>query len=188
MIMTNKAVLISDSAEMSAMIERMADEIAEEFGSRADDLRIIGLQKRGVPLAERLSVALEKRFNQKIPTGKLDISMYRDDIGMRKTLPLIRETVVNFDIEDRVVILADDVMQAGRSVRAALDAVTDFGRPAIIRLAILVDSKDHDFPIAADYTGQIFQWEKSDEIKVLWNEIDSCDRIELQKKSSFYDK
>ncbi len=186
--MTNDAKMIADGAEMSAMIERMADKIAEEFGSRADDLRIIGLQKRGVPLAERLSAALEKRLKQKIPSGKLDISMYRDDIGMRKTLPLIRETVVNFDIDGKVVILADDVMQAGRSIRAALDAITDFGRPAIIRLAILVDSNEHDFPISADYTGQIFQWDKSDEIKVRWNEIDSCDRIELQKKISFYDK
>ena len=87
--MTNDAKMIVDGAEMAAMIERLADEIANEFSSRVDDLRIIGLQKRGVPLAERLSAALEKRFNQKIPAGKLDISMYRDDIGTRKSLPLI---------------------------------------------------------------------------------------------------
>lgn len=179
--MTNDAKMIADGAEMTAMIERMADEIAEEFSGRADDLRIIGLQKRGVPLAERLSAALEKRFQKKIPTGKLDISMYRDDIGMRKSLPLIRETVINFDIEKRVVILADDVMQAGRSVRAALDAITDFGRPAITRLAILIDRGKHEFPIAADYTGKAFQYDESFKIKVRWNEIDSCDRVEIQK-------
>ncbi|MBR2439552.1 MAG: bifunctional pyr operon transcriptional regulator/uracil phosphoribosyltransferase PyrR [Lentisphaeria bacterium] len=178
--MANDAILIADSAEMSVMIERMVDEIAEEFGSRVDDLRIIGLQKRGVPLAERLSAALEKRFNQKIPTGKLDISMYRDDIGMRKTLPLIRETAINFDIDDRIVILADDVMQAGRTVRAALDAITDFGRPAIIRLAILVDRPEHEFPIAADYVGQVSIWDEAVKVKVHWNEIDSCDRIIVQ--------
>ena len=179
--MTNDAQMIADGAEMSVMIEQMAAEIAEEFGSRADDLRIIGLQKRGVPLAERLSAALEKHFNKKIPTGKLDISMYRDDTGMRKSLPLIRETVINFDIDDRVVILADDVMQAGRSIRAALDAITDFGRPAITRLAILIDRGKHEFPIVADYMGKAFHYDESFKIKVRWNEIDSCDRVEIQK-------
>ncbi|MBQ9771303.1 MAG: bifunctional pyr operon transcriptional regulator/uracil phosphoribosyltransferase PyrR [Lentisphaeria bacterium] len=179
--MTNDAKMIADGAEMAAMIECMADGIAEEFSSRVEDLRIIGLQKRGVPLAERLSAALEKRFQQKIPTGKLDISMYRDDIGMRKSLPLIRETSINFDIEKRVVILADDVMQAGRSVRAALDAITDFGRPAITRLAILIDRGKHEFPIAADYTGKAFHYDESFKIKVRWNEIDSYDSVEIQK-------
>ena len=179
--MTNDAKMIVDGAEMSAMVERLADEIAKEFSSRVDDLRIIGLQKRGVPLAERLSDALEKRFNRKIPAGKLDISMYRDDIGTRKSLPLIRETSVNFDIEDRVVILADDVLQAGRTIRAALDAITDFGRPAITRLAILIDRGKHEFPIAADYVGKAFQYDESLKIKVRWNELDSYDGVEIQK-------
>lgn len=179
--MTNDAQMIADGAEMSAMIERMAAEIAEEFGGRADDLRIIGLQKRGIPLAERLSAALEKYFNVKIPVGKLDITMYRDDFGRRKTLPMIRETAINFDIDDRIVILADDVMQAGRSVRAALDAITDFGRPAVTRLAILIDRGKHEFPIAADYTGKAFHYDESFKIKVRWNEIDSYDRVEIQK-------
>ena len=179
--MTNDAKMIVDGAEMAAMIERLADEIANEFSSRVDDLRIIGLQKRGVPLAERLSAALEKRFNQKIPAGKLDISMYRDDIGTRTYLPLIRETSINFDIEDRVVILADDVLQAGRSVRAALDAITDFGRPAITRLAIMIDRGKHEFPIAADYVGKEFQYDESFKIKVRWNELDSYDGVEIQK-------
>ena len=179
--MTNDAKMIVDGAEMAAMIERLADEIASEFSSRVDDLRIIGLQKRGVPLAERLSAALEKRFNRKIPAGKLDISMYRDDIGTRKSLPLIRETSINFDIEGRVVILADDVLQAGRSVRAALDAITDFGRPAITRLAIMIDRGSHEFPIAADYVGKEFQYDESFKIKVRWNELDSYDRVEIQK-------
>ena len=183
--MTNDAKMIVDGAEMSAMVERLADEIAKEFSSRVDDLRIIGLQKRGVPLAERLSDALEKRFNRKIPAGKLDISMYRDDIGMRKSLPLIRETSINFDIEDRVVILADDVMQAGRSIRAALDAITDFGRPAITRLAILIDRGNHEFPIAADYTGKVFQYDESLEVKVRWNELDSYDGVEIQEYREF---
>ena len=179
--MTNDAKMIVDGAEMAAMIERLADEIASEFSSRVDDLRIIGLQKRGVPLADRLSAALEKRFNRKIPAGKLDISMYRDDIGTRKSLPLIRETSINFDIEDRVVILADDVLQAGRSVRAALDAITDFGRPAITRLAIMIDRGSHEFPIAADYVGKEFQYDESFKIKVRWNELDSYDGVEIQK-------
>ena len=179
--MTNDAQMIADGAEMSAMVERMAAEIAEEFGGRADDLRIIGLQKRGIPLAERLSAALEKYFNVKIPVGKLDITMYRDDFGRRKTLPMIRETAINFDIDDRIVILADDVMQAGRSVRAALDAITDFGRPAVTRLAILIDRGKHEFPIAADYTGKAFHNDESFKIKVRWDEIDSYDRVEIQK-------
>ena len=179
--MTNDAEIIADGAEISAMIESMADEIAKEFGSRPEDLRIIGLQKRGVPLAERLSAELEKKFNLKIPTGKLDISMYRDDIGRRKSIPLIRETVINFDIDDRIVILTDDVMQAGRTIRAALDALTDFGRPAVTRLAILIDRGKHEYPIAADYTGKAFHYDESFKIKVRWNEIDAFDRVEIQK-------
>ena len=183
--MTNDAEIIADSAEMASMINSMAAEIAEEFGSRPEDLRIIGLQKRGIPLAERLSAKLEETFKMKIPTGKLDISMYRDDFGMRKTLPKIKETAVNFDIDEKVVILADDVMQAGRTIRAALDAITDFGRPAITRLAILIDRGKHEFPIAADYIGKAFHYDESFKIKVRWNEIDSFDKVEIQKYREF---
>ena len=183
--MTNDAEIIADSAEMAAMIESIAAAIAEEFKDRPEDLRIIGLQKRGIPLAERLSACLEQRFHLTIPTGKLDISMYRDDFGRRKSLPHIRETVVNFDIDEKIVILADDVMQAGRSIRAALDALTDFGRPAVTRLAILIDRGKHEFPIAADYIGKAFQYDSSYKIKVRWNEIDSCDRVEIEKYKEF---
>ena len=182
--------VICEAAAVNSAIETIADAIIKDFCSndKIEEFALVGLFKQGVPLSCRLAKIIGQKCNIKVPLAALDISMYRDDIGMRKTLPLSRETVVNFDIDGKVVILADDVMQAGRSIRAALDAITDFGRPAIIRLAILVDSNEHDFPISADYTGQIFQWDKSDEIKVRWNEIDSCDRIELQKKISFYDK
>lgn len=183
--MTNDAEIIADSAEMDAMIDSMVNAIAEEFNDRPEDIRIIGLQKRGIPLAERLSERLEQRFKIKIPTGKLDISMYRDDFGMRKSLPHIRETVINFNIEEKIVILADDVMQAGRTIRAALDALTDFGRPAITRLAILIDRGKHEFPIAADYTGKAFHYDSSFKIKVRWNEIDSCDRVEIEKYKEY---
>jgi pyrimidine operon attenuation protein/uracil phosphoribosyltransferase len=183
--MMNDAEIIADGAEMAAMIDMMAASIAEEFKDRPEDLRIIGLQKRGIPLAERLSEALEKQFQIKIPTGKLDISMYRDDFGMRKSLPKIRETVINFNIEEKIVILADDVMQAGRTIRAALDALTDFGRPAITRLAILIDRGKHEFPIAADYTGKAFCYDSSFKIKVRWKEIDSFDRVEIEKYKAY---
>ena len=135
-------------------IASMSDAIFEHIADEPPDkVALIGIQAGGVPLAKRIARCIRDRFGRDIDVGALDISMYRDDIGKRKTLPMIRETTIPFDINDKIIILADDVLQSGRSVRAALDALTDFGRPAQIRLAALIDRGQREFPIHADYVG-----------------------------------
>ncbi len=173
--------LLFDGPAMSRMIGGIAGEIVSEFGTRMDELCMIGMQQRGVPFAERLAAEIRTRSGAAIPLGKLDITMYRDDIGMRKTLPVIRPTEIPFDINGKILVLADDVMEAGRTIRAALDALTDYGRPAIIRLAILIDRGKHEFPIAADYTGKNLHADSACRICVRWNEIDGSDSVRLEK-------
>lgn len=114
--------------------------------------------------------SIEKKACFLPPLGTLDISMYRDDIGMRKTLPYIFETRIPFDINGKVIILVDDVLQSGRSIRAALDAITDYGRPAIVRLATLLDRGLREFPINADYVGKFVDVPPEERIKINWHE------------------
>ena len=145
---------LMDAEEISALIDKIAQEICDKNKyANQDDFVFIGIHRGGVPLAERLVKSIEKKACFLPPLGTLDISMYRDDIGMRKTLPYIFETRIPFDINGKVIILVDDVLQSGRSIRAALDAITDYGRPAIVRLATLLDRGLREFPINADYIG-----------------------------------
>ncbi len=148
--MTLKKQLCSP-ADMENAISRMAEAIQSEFPG--GDVALIGLYMQGVPLSERLAAALEKRTGRKPELARLDISLYRDDFGKRSALPLIRETVIPFDISDASIILVDDVLSSGRTIRAALDAVTDYGRPRLIRLAVLADRGNPEYPIRADYVG-----------------------------------
>ncbi len=151
--MTLKRQLFSPE-EMVAAIQRMAAGIRSAFpGEELDDIAFLGIYQQGVPLAERLARAIEESTKKQLPVGKLDISMYRDDFGRRSALPLIRETVIPFDVNDRKIILVDDVLSSGRTIRAALDAITDYGRPRLIRLAVLVDRGNPEFPIRADFVG-----------------------------------
>ena len=135
--MTFKRQLFSPE-EMVAAIQRMAAGIRSAFpGEELDDIAFLGIYQQGVPLAERLARAIEESTGKQLPVGKLDISMYRDDFGRR----------------DRKIILVDDVLSSGRTIRAALDAITDYGRPRLIRLAVLVDRGNPEFPIRADFVG-----------------------------------
>ena len=144
---------IISAAQMLAAIPTMARDIAEKFPGRIGDCALVGLYYQGVPLAEKLRDALTDITGETPNFGKLDITMYRDDIGNRSRLPMIRETVIPFDVNGREIILVDDVLSTGRTVRAALDALTDYGRPGLIRLAVLVDRGAPEFPIHADFVG-----------------------------------
>ena len=145
---------LCNASEMAAAIDRMADAILADFGpSASPDYALVGLYRAGVPLAERLVAAIAARGGKAPVLGKLDVTMYRDDIGLRRTLPLIRETVIPFNLEGAKVILVDDVLSSGRTIRAALDALTDYGRPRMIRLAVLVDRGEPEYPIRADFIG-----------------------------------
>ncbi len=141
--------LLMSAAEMPDVIAKIAGDIVAS--GLTEGYALVGIQQQGVPLAQRLQDAIEKISGYRPELAKLDISMYRDDIGTY--LPQIRETDVPFDVNDRVLILVDDVLSSGRTIRAALDALTDYGRPGIIRLAVLVDRGGAEFPIRADFVG-----------------------------------
>ncbi len=147
-----------------------------------ESVALIGIQTGGVPLAKRIARCIRERTGREVDVGTLDISMYRDDIGKRKTLPMIRETVIPFDINDKIIILADDVLQSGRSVRAALDALTDFGRPGQIRLAALIDRGGREFPIHADYVGMKVSVGPEWRVCMDWAECNGADCVFKVKK------
>ena len=144
--------LLFDSGKISAGMQQLCEAVLRDF-KKDPEYVLLGLHKQGVPLAERIAAYLEEKTGTRPAVGKLDISMYRDDIGLRSGLPLIRETAIPFNMENAKVILVDDVLSSGRAIRAALDAVTSFGRPACIRLAVLLDRGRPEFPIRADYAG-----------------------------------
>ena len=170
--------ILLDSAAMSAAIRAVIGSICSEFYSNGKtDLAFIGIQRHGVLLARRIALAIKESTGHEPPVGSLDISMYRDDIGMRKSLPTIHETVIPFDINNRVIILADDVLQTGRTIRAALDAMTDYGRPSLIRLAVLVDRGMREFPIRADYAGTVLNVPPERRVTVKWFENDGEDAV-----------
>ncbi|MBP5585750.1 MAG: bifunctional pyr operon transcriptional regulator/uracil phosphoribosyltransferase PyrR [Lentisphaeria bacterium] len=164
-------------------IGNISEAICEHIANDPPEtVALIGIQAGGVPLAKRIARCIRERNGREIDVGTLDISMYRDDIGKRKTLPMIRETVIPFDINDKIIILADDVLQSGRSVRAALDALTDFGRPGQIRLAALIDRGGREFPIHADYVGMKVSVAPEWRVCMDWAECNGTDSVFKVKK------
>ncbi|MBQ9337802.1 MAG: bifunctional pyr operon transcriptional regulator/uracil phosphoribosyltransferase PyrR [Lentisphaeria bacterium] len=162
---------LMEADEIAALIQKLGKMIYEDNRDvPPDQLILIGIQRGGVPLAERLVGEIASASGVQYSWGTLDIAMYRDDIGLRKTLPQIFETRIPFDINGKTIILIDDVLQAGRSIRAALDAINYFGRPAIVRLAALIDRGGREFPIQADYVGKTVQISAERRIRISWKE------------------
>ncbi len=167
-----------DSEAVNVAISHLADEIIAEFqAKRKCDFALVGLYRKGVPLAERLAQIIEERCGYKPCLGKLDISMYRDDIGTRSALPRIRETIIPFSVDKNNIVLVDDILSTGRTIRAALDAITDYGRPDRIRLAVLIDRKDGEFPIHADYVGIVANPPESVKLAAEFTPEDPTDAI-----------
>jgi pyrimidine operon attenuation protein/uracil phosphoribosyltransferase len=148
----NTVKQLYDATAVEKAIVQIAERIAIDFAGKPDGFALVGTQQMGVPLAEKLC-ALLKEKGLEPDFGKLDITMYRDDFGTRDILPMINETRIPFDVNGKDIILVDDVLSSGRTIRAALDALTDYGRPALIRLAVLVDRGNPEFPIRADFVG-----------------------------------
>ncbi|MCQ2378224.1 MAG: bifunctional pyr operon transcriptional regulator/uracil phosphoribosyltransferase PyrR [Victivallaceae bacterium] len=144
--------LLIGAEEIPEIIRAVAQKIVD--AGFAGDCVLVGIQQDGVPLSEKIADAIAGIAGERPLLAKLDISMYRDDIGKMRRLPLIRETEIPFDINDRELILVDDVLSSGRTIRAALDAITDYGRPALIRLAVLIDRGNPEYPIRADFVGR----------------------------------
>ncbi|MBU8921500.1 MAG: bifunctional pyr operon transcriptional regulator/uracil phosphoribosyltransferase PyrR [Bacteroidales bacterium] len=167
-----------DTQQMRRTIVRIAHEIVER-NRGVEGLILVGIRKRGVPLAERIAIAIEKFEGTRIPVGALDITLYRDDVQMIASAPVVGKTEINEDITDKMIILVDDVLFTGRTVRAALDELVDFGRPRSIQLAVLVDRGHREYPIRADFVGKNVPTSNNETVEVLLAETDGEEQVVL---------
>ena len=170
-----------DADRMQRSLTRIAHEIVER-NRVIEEVAIVGIRERGVPLARRLAKRLHEITGREVPTGALDITLYRDDL-MRHAVgpqPLVRSTDILFDIDDRLILLVDDVLFTGRTVRAALDALIDFGRPKAIQLAVLIDRGHRELPIKADYVGKNVPTSRRESVQVRLEEVDGHDDVLIQ--------
>ncbi len=170
-----------DAARMGRTLSRIAHEILERH-PRVGHLAFVGVRTRGVPLAQRLARLIGQSAGTEPPVGALDITLYRDDFTTLAPQPITRGTDIIFSIDERTVVLVDDVLFTGRTVRAALDQLIDFGRPARIELAVLVDRGHRELPIRADYVGRTLSTAHDEAVKVLVREEDGRDEIVLRKR------
>ncbi|SRR5712692_7772524 len=175
---TFRKIRLMDAAAMARAISRMAQEIVEAEGG-TEGFVLIGIRTRGVPLARRLAAELERREKARIPVGLLDITLYRDDLTTVASSPVLKRTDISFPVEEKTVILCDDVLYTGRTVRAAIDAVLDFGRPRKILLAVLVDRGRREFPIEAQFIGKKVSTSASEIVSVTFRETDAEDDVWL---------
>lgn len=175
----NNEKLVLDSQMLNRSMLRIAHEILERNQGSAS-LLIVGIHTRGVNLAERLAAFIRDIEGGVVPIGKLDITLYRDDLRHTAVQPIVRSTDLPPDITGKSVVLVDDVLFTGRTIRAALDALVDFGRPAVIMLAVLVDRGHRELPIQADFTGKSISTGKDEEVVVRVREVDGCDGVWLK--------
>ncbi len=172
-----KAVLM-DGAAIERALTRIAHEIIER-NDGADNVCLIGVKRRGDPLAQRIAGKIEAIEQVRVPVGTLDITLYRDDLSTLADMPRVNDTCVDFSVSGRRVVLVDDVLYTGRTARAAIDAVFQLGRPACIQLAILVDRGHRELPIRADFIGKNIPTSRSEMIAVRVMEIDGKQQVEL---------
>jgi pyrimidine operon attenuation protein/uracil phosphoribosyltransferase len=161
--------LILDRAGIDRALTRIAHEIVER-NKGAKDIGIIGIQRGGVHLARRLAAKIRNIEGVDVPVGSLDITMYRDDLGQRKSQPVPQATDISFDVQDKAIVLVDDVLYTGRTIRAAMNSIMDYGRPKIVQLAILVDRGHRELPIRADFVGKNLPTSSKEEVDVMLNE------------------
>ena len=173
-------VIALDAERISRSLMRIAHEILERnHSSSVDGLALVGIRQRGVPLAKRIAANIQEITGRPIEAGALDITLYRDDL-MRQpvgTQPIVRSTEIPFSIDDRRIVLVDDVLYTGRTIRAAIDALIDFGRPAAIQLVVLVDRGHRELPIKPDYVGKNLPTSREESVRVRLQEIDGRDEV-----------
>jgi len=167
-----------DDKAIERTIIRISHEILEK-NKGAKDLVVVGIRTRGVHIAERIVKYIKDIEKVDAPMGALDITFYRDDLDIREKQPSVKKTDINFDITDKIVILVDDVLFSGRSIRAALDALIDFGRPAKIQLAVLIDRGHRELPIRPDYVGKNVPTAQGEKVKVRLKETDGKEEVVL---------
>lgn len=175
--------LIMDADGIRRAITRIAHEIVEK-NKGTEHVVLIGIRRRGVPLAERIQKRIEEFEGVKLPLGILDITLYRDDLTTIDVQPVVHQSEVPFSVQGKIVVLVDDVLYTGRTARAALDATMDLGRPEKIQLAVLVDRGHRELPIRADYVGKNLPTSSREIVSVCLQEIDQAEEVLLQEKLS----
>jgi pyrimidine operon attenuation protein/uracil phosphoribosyltransferase len=172
----SKQKLVLDKADIDRSLNRIAHEIWEK-NRGAEDLVLIGIRRRGVTIAHRLSKKLSEFEGVEIPVGALDINLYRDDLSEIASQPILKKTEILFPIQDKKIVLCDDVLYTGRTVRAALDSLIDMGRPKAIMLAVLVDRGHRELPIQPNFAGRNISASKEELVEVMLEEDDGADQV-----------
>ncbi len=173
--------LVLDGPSIERTLVRMAHEILEK-NKGVEGLALIGIQTRGVILAARLSKSIESISGRKVPSGILDINLYRDDLTLVAEQPVIRKTEIKFNLDGQTIVLVDDVLYTGRTVRSALDALVDFGRPKKIELAVLIDRGHRELPIRADFVGKNIPTSEEEIVHVCLSETDNVEEVVVSVK------
>jgi pyrimidine operon attenuation protein/uracil phosphoribosyltransferase len=166
--------------EIRRAVVRISHEIVEKQAG-TEGLVLIGIQRRGVPLAQRIATAIAEHEGVELAVGALDITFYRDDLSLVAQQPIVKGTALPFDLNGRTVVLVDDVLFTGRTIRAAMDALVDFGRPQAIRLAVLVDRGHRELPIRADHVGKNVPTSREEVVRVHVAEIDGEDGVDIER-------
>lgn len=166
--------------QMSRILRRMAGEILEHNGG-VEGLMLVGIRTRGVPLAEALAAEIERSEGQKVPIGVLDITLYRDDLSVIAPQPVVKETRLPGPVEEQTLVLCDDVLYTGRTIRAALDALTDYGRPNAVQLAVLIDRGHRELPIQADFVGRKIASDSDELVEVRFVATDGEDKVMIME-------
>ena len=179
----DRLTVLMNAEEMARTIDRLAYQILEKRGD-SPDLALVGIQRRGADIATRLAGILGQRLQRAVPCGALDIALYRDDWTSVNLKPSVGPTSIPFSIQGRDIVLVDDVLFTTRTVRAALEALLDFGRPRRVELLVLVDRGHHELPIHADYVGRSVNTARTEHVDVLMHERDGTDEVRLVKRES----
>jgi pyrimidine operon attenuation protein/uracil phosphoribosyltransferase len=172
---------LMSASEIERTLVRLAHEIVEKSNG-SDDLALVGIKRRGVPLAERLGKLISSIEKRPIDTGELDIQFYRDDLSTAGTRPTVNAGSIGFNVEGRDVVLCDDVLYTGRTIRAALDALFDYGRPRRVQLAVLIDRGHRELPIEATYVGRRVPTSSREIIEVKFREVDNDEQVLLVER------
>jgi len=174
---------LADAKAVNVLVAKLAAQISRR-NHGVNDLALVGIKRRGVPLANRLAARLNAGRKSKIPVGAIDITLYRDDLQMVAETPIVRGSEISFDINGRTLVLVDDVVFTGRTIRAALSELSDFGRPRAMQLAVLVDRGHRELPIQPDFVARVIKTQRSDLVDIFLKETDGRDEIILTRTKS----
>jgi pyrimidine operon attenuation protein/uracil phosphoribosyltransferase len=183
MPLTREKLQLMSASEIDRTLVRLAHEILEKTAD-LDQLAFIGIRRRGVPLAQRLARKIEALEKRKVPVGILDINLYRDDLTTVDVKPVVSATDIQFPVQGKDIVLMDDVLYTGRTIRAALDALFDHGRPSRVRLLALIDRGHRELPIEAQFVGRVVQTSSVEIIEVKFQEVDSMEKVLLVERAA----